>query len=156
MTTFHSDCICHWDVRNLIQTWYSDLRVALEEVAELVHPLGSGRELRCSVNTIVNNSLIFLVCNMSDRNISFMVVWHIWTTVGWNALKFRTEIHNTLRRTYNNFGDPLTFPLAPSCQNFNLFNTLVYDQILAKLMKLSRTSYQFVTIIPIPWCDCRG
>ncbi len=34
----------------------------------------------------------------------------------------------------NEFGDPLTFHLAPSLgQSFNLSNILVYDEILEKL-----------------------
>ncbi len=36
-------------------------------------------------------------------------------------MKFATDIHVPLRVNHNNFGDPLTFHLAPSSQDFNLF-----------------------------------
>ncbi len=49
----------------------------------------------------------------------------------WIAVKFGTHVHASLRINCNNFGDPLTFNLAPSSgQNFNLCNTLVYDELL--------------------------
>ncbi len=42
-----------------------------------------------------------------------------------------------LRMNFNDFGGPLNFHLVPSSsQNFNLSNTLVYDEIPAKLMTL--------------------
>ncbi len=49
-------------------------------------------------------------------------------------MQFSTYIHGAHMMNLN-FGDPRTFHLVPpSCQNSNLSNTLVYDQILAKLI----------------------
>lgn len=46
-----------------------------------------------------------------------------------------TDIRGPQRMNSVDFGDPLTFPLVPSLgQTFLLSNTLVHDQILAKLM----------------------
>ncbi len=55
--------------------------------------------------------------------------WNVSTNIGWIAIKSDTDI--PLRMNYNDFGDPLTSYLVPSLgQNFNVFSTLVYDQIL--------------------------
>ncbi len=35
------------------------------------------------------------------------------STVGWIAMEFCTDIHGFQRMNPNDFGDPLTFPLAP-------------------------------------------
>ncbi len=49
-------------------------------------------------------------------------------------MKFGTDIHRAQKVNPNDFGDPLTFHLAPSSgQNFSLSNTLVCDQKPAKL-----------------------
>ncbi len=61
--------------------------------------------------------------------------WNISTNIG---MEFVADIHVPLRMNYNNFGDPLTFHLAPSSgPNFILSNTVVYDQIPAKLVTAS-------------------
>ncbi len=46
-------------------------------------------------------------------------------------MKFGTDISAPLRMNCNQFGDLLTFPLAPSSGEIcNLSKTLVYDQYL--------------------------
>ncbi len=53
---------------------------------------------------------------------------NISTTIGWINMKFCTNIHGPQKMNPKNFGDPLTFPLAPpSDQNFNMSNTLIRD-----------------------------
>ncbi len=48
----------------------------------------------------------------------------ISTIIGQIAIKFGTNIHVPLRMNSNNFGDTLTFHLAPPAgQNLNLSNT---------------------------------
>lgn len=39
--------------------------------------------------------------------------WNSWSTVGWSAMEFCTDIHDRLRMNPHNFNDPGTFPLAP-------------------------------------------
>ncbi len=52
-------------------------------------------------------------------------------------MKYGSDIHVLLRMTCKNFGDPLTFHLAPSSgQHVNVSNALVYDQISAELQTL--------------------
>ncbi len=52
-----------------------------------------------------------------------------------------SDFHVSLRMNCNNFGDPLTFHLAPSSrQNFNLSSALVYDQIPVKLITFPSAS----------------
>ncbi len=56
-------------------------------------------------------------------------------------MKFGTHIHVSLRINCDDYGDPLTFHLASSSgQNFSLSNTLVYDQMLAKLRTFPQAS----------------
>lgn len=60
-------------------------------------------------------------------------------------MKFGTDIQVTLSMNYINFGDPLTLHLVPlSRQNFNLSNTLVCNQIHAKLMASHQLQLYFV------------
>ncbi len=52
-------------------------------------------------------------------------------------MKYFTDIHGPKRINYDNSGDPLTFPLAPSSVPvpvlLSLSNPLLYDQIPAKV-----------------------
>ncbi len=54
--------------------------------------------------------MAMLVCQWVQL---FGLDWNISTTFGWIALKFCTDIHGAQRINPNDFGDPLTFPLAP-------------------------------------------
>lgn len=73
-----------------------------------------------------------------DRNIP--------TTTGWIAMKCCTGIHSPQRKSPTDVGNPLTFPLAAgqsfdifsnTSQSFNLFNSLVYDQVPVTPMSFS-------------------
>ncbi len=39
--------------------------------------------------------------------------WNIWTIIWGTAMKFHTDIHSPQRMNPTDFGDPLSFPLAP-------------------------------------------
>lgn len=46
------------------------------------------------------------------------------STFGWIAIKLGLDIHVFQKINWNNFGGPLTFPVAPSSgQNFNVSNS---------------------------------
>ncbi len=63
-------------------------------------------------------------------------------------MKLCTDIHSPLWLNPHDFGDCLTFHLAPSSgQICNLFNTLVFDQIPAKLMTLPSASAVLLVLI---------
>ncbi len=63
------------------------------------------------------------------------------TTIEQIALRFSQDIHAPLRMNSHDFNDSLTFHLlSPSGQIFFLSNTLVYDQIPAKLMTFPSAS----------------
>ncbi len=50
-------------------------------------------------------------------------------------MKFGPNVHGALKMKCDHFGDRLTFHLAPpSGQNVILYNTLVYDQVPARLV----------------------
>ncbi len=46
---------------------------------------------------------------------------NISTTIGWIVIKFCTDVHGSQRMNPTDFGDPLTFSLAPPAgQSFHL------------------------------------
>lgn len=50
-------------------------------------------------------------------------------------MKFGTHVHDLLTMNCNNLVIPLTFHLLPlSGQSFNITNTLVYNEMLSKLL----------------------
>ncbi len=56
-------------------------------------------------------------------------------------MKCGSDVHVPLRMNCKNFGDPLTFHLAPSSgQHVNVSNTLLYDQTPAELQTFPSAS----------------
>lgn len=70
-------------------------------------------------------------------------------------MKVWTDAHGPQEMAPSDFSDPLTCPLAPpSGQKFYLSNTLVYDQIPAKLMPfLSASVVRCVVLISKCYAD---
>lgn len=63
------------------------------------------------------------------------------------AMKFCSGVDGAQRMNINGFGDILTSLLVPSSgQNFNLTCTLVYDQILAKVMTFPSVTAVFIFV----------
>ena len=55
--------------------------------------------------------------------IAMWVGWLIHRlTIGWITMKFCVDIHGPFRIRPTDFGDAVTFSLAPSGQNFNMAN----------------------------------
>ena len=75
-------------------------------------------------------------------------LWNVSTTIGYIAMTFGTDTHIHFRVHYYHFGDSLDFDLVPSSgQTFNLNNTVVYDQIPAKLKTISLRSTLCLVIL---------
>ncbi len=59
-------------------------------------------------------------------------------------MKCGSDVHVPLRMNCKNFGEPLTFHLAPSSgRHVNVSNTLIYDQIPAELQTFPSASAGF-------------
>ncbi len=66
-------------------------------------------------------------------------LYNYWMEI--SRIKISTDVHVPLRMKCNDFGDPLTFYLAPSSgQHVHVSNTLVYDQIPTELQTFPSAS----------------
>lgn len=64
-------------------------------------------------------------CKLVGRSTAFMVSS---TTIGWITIRFCSDIHGPKRIDCNNFGNSLTFELAPSSDKY--FNVNYFVNVL--------------------------
>ncbi len=69
-----------------------------------------------------------LTYSSTTMRLTFVVLSEMAQTIGWIVMKCVTDINVPLKMKNNHFGDPLTFPLAPSSgQNVHFSNTLFHS-----------------------------